>query len=130
MQPAATGAVVRATPTDGSSETIRPSFMRIDALGMACDIVLVGDHDQRPATGGELVEQREHLLGAVAVERAGGLVGEQQDWLGHDRAGDSDALLLAAGQLRGQVVQRDRPSPTRASAARRAGGRSAAGTPA
>ena len=37
------------------------------------------------------------------VEVAGGLVGEQHRRLGHQRAGDGDALLLAAGELGGPV---------------------------
>ena len=38
------------------------------------------------------------------VEVAGRLVGEEQRRLVHQRAGDGDALLLAAGELARQVV--------------------------
>ena len=52
----------------------------------------------------DALEQREHLLLARRVEVAGRLV-EQQHARPHDeRAGDRDALLLAAGELRRQVV--------------------------
>ena len=40
----------------------------------------------------------------VRVERAGRLVGEDQQRLGDQRARDRHALLLAAGELRGVVV--------------------------
>ena len=39
------------------------------------------------------------------VEVAGGLVAEQQIGVGDDGAGDGDALLLAAGELAGEVVE-------------------------
>src|SRR3546814_5700247 len=41
----------------------------------------------------------------LAVEVAGGLVADQQRRIGHDRAGDRHALLLAAGQLVGLVLR-------------------------
>ena len=61
----------------------------------------------------------------LAVEIAGRLVGEQHVGLGDDRAGDGDALLLAAGKLGRRMVPpvararpcRARPSPPRAAAA-------------
>ena len=40
----------------------------------------------------------------LAVEIAGRLVGEQHFGLGDDRAGDGDALLLAAGKLGRRMV--------------------------
>src|SRR3954453_22311375 len=67
---------------------------------------LVGDHDHRLA---ELVDgaaqQAEHLLGGVRVQVAGRLVGEQHGRPVHERAGDGDALLLAAGELGRPVRQ-------------------------
>src|SRR5262245_306592 len=67
---------------------------------------LVRDHDHRLA---ELVDgaaqQAEHLLGGVRVQIAGRLVGEQHGRPVHERAGDGDALLLAAGELRRPVRQ-------------------------
>ncbi len=54
----------------------------------------------------------------VRVEVAGRLVGQQQRRLGDQRAGDRDALLLAARQLVGMVLRRDRSRPTAASARR------------
>ena len=46
----------------------------------------------------------EHVGAGGGVEVAGRLVGEQHGRLGDERAGDRDALLLAAGELRRLVV--------------------------
>ena len=52
------------------------------------------------------------------VEIARGLVGQNQFRLIDQRPGDGDALLLAAGKLRGDVLKRSlRPTRHRASAA-------------
>jgi len=71
---------------------------------MRRDVVLVGDDEHRAAGGVELVEQGEHVCGAPGVQRAGGLVGEQQHRFADDRPGQGHALLLAAGELVRQVV--------------------------
>lgn len=47
----------------------------------------------------EAGEQPQHLPGALAVEAAGGFVGEQQAGGVDQGAGQGDALLFAAGQL-------------------------------
>ena len=46
----------------------------------------------------------QHVVGGVAVQVAGRLVGEQQGGLGDQRPGHRDALLLAAGELVGLVL--------------------------
>lgn len=46
------------------------------------------------------LEQGQHFGGGFRVERAGGFVGEQNLRISGQCAGDADALLLAAGQLR------------------------------
>ena len=46
----------------------------------------------------------EHLAARPGVEIAGGLVGQDHRGIGHQRAGDRDALLLAARELVGTVV--------------------------
>ncbi len=71
--------------------------MRVGALGGAG---VVGDHHDGLAV--LLVERRqqvEDLVAGLAVEVAGGLVGQQQRRVGDDGAGDADALLLAAREL-------------------------------
>ena len=79
-------------------------------LGVLGDLLLVGDHDERAARRVQVVEQVQHARGAGAVERAGGLVGQQQHRVRDDRARDRHALLLAARQLR-RVVARPGAEP-------------------
>ena len=52
----------------------------------------------------ELLEQVEDLVGALAVEIAGRLVGDDDLRVGDDGARDRHALLLAAGELARVVV--------------------------
>src|SRR5262245_48824323 len=47
----------------------------------------------------ETLEEIEDLVGALAVEVAGGLVAEEKRRIGDDRARDADALLLPAREL-------------------------------
>ena len=49
-------------------------------------------------------KQVQDLVGALAVEVAGGLVAQQEGRVGHDRARDRDALLLPARELTREVV--------------------------
>ena len=56
-----------------------------------------GDHDRR-AQLVEFLEQVEQAHGDAVVDVAGRFVGEQQARPADHRAGDGDALLLAAGQ--------------------------------
>ena len=67
---------------------------------------VVRDHDdgQVAARCSSAAQQIEDGLAAARVEVAGRLVGEQQHRIGHQRAGDGDALLLAARQLGGAPV--------------------------
>ena len=66
---------------------------------------VVGDHDDGLAVvGGELAQQVEDAGGGLAVEVTGRFVGDQQGGIRDQRAGDRDALFLAAGQLRRRVV--------------------------
>ena len=69
-----------------------------DALGAGGDVAVVGDQDHHVALAG-LVEQRHDFRAAVAVEGAGGFVGEDDMAAVHQRTGDRHPLLLAAGQL-------------------------------
>ena len=68
------------------------------------DVQFVGDHDDGHALVVELLEHAHDLDAGAAVEIAGRLVGEQQGGLVGERAGDGDALLLAAGKLVRLVV--------------------------
>ena len=52
----------------------------------------------------QLVHHRQHVGTGAGVEVTGGLVGQQQVGLGHQRPGHRHPLLLAPRQLGGQVV--------------------------
>ena len=54
-------------------------------------------------------------MGGLGVQRGGRLVGQQHRRLGGQRAGDADALLLAAGELRRDRQSARSASPTRSS---------------
>lgn len=75
-----------------------------DPVGVVCVAVIVGDH----ADGGALLIQfgeQIHDGGAITgVEIAGGFIGEEKPRLAGEGAGDGDALLLAAGELTGEVA--------------------------
>jgi hypothetical protein len=70
-----------------------------DAFGPGRDFAVVGDEDHHVALARQFVEQRHHLGAAVAVEGAGGFVGEDDVAAVHQRPGNRHPLLLAAGQL-------------------------------
>ena len=64
----------------------------------------MGDHDDGGATGVEFLEQAEYLLAVGTVEVARRLIGEDHVGARHDGARYGHALLLAAGQLMGEVL--------------------------
>ena len=67
---------------------------------------VVGHHHDRLAElAVQLVHEAQHLLAGRAVEIAGRLVGHHERRVGDQGAGDRDALLLAARQLVGIVIQ-------------------------
>ena len=59
----------------------------------------MGDHENRRAVVGLVSEQTHYDVGALLVEVAGRLVGDEQARLVHQRAGDGDAPHFTAGQL-------------------------------
>src|SRR6266568_4870173 len=66
---------------------------------------VVGDHEDRgPALRHQQREQLQDLVGALAVQVAGGLVAEQEGGIGRDGAGDGHPLLLPARELAREVV--------------------------
>ena len=69
-----------------------------DPAGAGGHLVAVGDHQDRLALAVQAPEQLEDLTAAVGVERAGGLVGQQQRGLVGQGPGDGQALALTAGQ--------------------------------
>jgi hypothetical protein len=65
--------------------------------------VVGGDQGGEAGIADEVQQHAEDLVGGMLVEVAGGLVGQQQLRLVGERAGDGDALLLAARELRRPV---------------------------
>ena len=76
-----------------------------DALGVAGDLFLVRDDDDRLPGGVQFLEERDDLVGRGRVEVARWLVGEQDAGLVDERPCDRDALALPARELVGPVVQ-------------------------
>ena len=77
-----------------------------DAVHLGGEAFVVGG-DQRGGAfvADEAEELGEDAVGGVLVEVAGGLVRQHQRGAVGERAGDGDALLLAAGQLRRAVLE-------------------------
>src|SRR4051812_8915940 len=67
-----------------------------DSIRDARDSLVVGDHQDRLAAGVQAAEELEDLEAAAGVERAGGLVREQQGRLVCESARDRQALALAS----------------------------------
>ena len=65
----------------------------------------MGHHYDRLASGRERREKIEHRVRRSRVEVAGRLVGDDQRRIVRERAGDRDALLLAAGHRAGQLIR-------------------------
>ena len=66
---------------------------------------IVRDHADRGAGLVQLLEQVHDGFAALRIEVARRLVGEQDERLAGDGAGDGDALLLAAGELARQMLR-------------------------
>ena len=77
-----------------------------DAVGVGGGDRVVGDHDDGLAeVVDDVAQEGEDLAAGPRVERAGRLVGEDDLGPRDERAGDRDALLLAARELGGPVAQ-------------------------
>ncbi len=74
-----------------------------DAAGVLRDVFGMGDQNNCAPFGVQLFEQSEDFIAALAVQGSCGLVGENHRRVVHQRAGDGDALLLAAGKFRGTM---------------------------
>ena len=87
-----------------SSRTTSPSARNRMRSAIGRGLRVVGDHDRRLAVAlDRCAQDLEHLGRRRRVEVAGGLVGEEHRRAREERAGDRDALLLAARELRGPV---------------------------
>src|SRR5438477_9575733 len=77
---------------------------RDDTGGVGGNVVLGRHHDDRLAAAVQVAEHLHQLGAGGRVEVPGGLIGEQDGGLVHERPGDRDPLALAARQLVGPVV--------------------------
>ena len=76
-----------------------------DPLGVAGGLGGVGDHEDGLALGVDLLEEGEEAVGGPAVQGPGGLVGQDDPGLGDEGPGHRHPLLLAAGDLVGELPQ-------------------------
>src|SRR6201996_5656501 len=67
--------------------------------------IVGGDQGGQPFGAGDRDQGVEHPTSGARIEIAGGLVGQKDARTVGQRAGDGDALLLAAGKLRRPVRQ-------------------------
>lgn len=63
------------------------------------------DDDGAPCFAAGALEQGQHLLAGLVVQRTGGLIAEQELWVLGQRPGNGNALLLAARKLGREVVE-------------------------
>ena len=69
------------------------------------DVIFMGDHDDGFALVVELAQEPHDLVARVRVEIAGRLVRQNDMRIVDQGTGDGHALLLAAGKLRGPVIE-------------------------
>lgn len=75
-------------------------------VGHGGDRVVVRDDDDRdPLVAIDVLKQLQDLLARGVIQGPRGLVAQEQLGLLRDGAGDRDPLLLAAGELTGEVVE-------------------------
>jgi hypothetical protein len=74
------------------------------AFGVAGDVEFVRDHDEGDALVVEPAEGIHDLDAGAGVEVAGRFVGQDEGRLHDEGTGDGDPLLLAAGELVGEVI--------------------------
>ena len=72
---------------------------------LAREAHLMRDDDHGHAVARERDHDVEHFLDHLRIERGGRLVEQHGDRIHGERAGDRDALLLAAGQLAGKFLR-------------------------
>src|SRR5438067_11778337 len=76
------------------------------AIGEPLEARIMGnDNDGAAARARELAQELHHRQRGLGIERRGRLVADEDRRIAAERARDRDALLLAAGKIRGQVVR-------------------------
>src|SRR5215469_2983605 len=97
--------LVMASPRDDRSGGLRLleqlALLEVQrAAGELRGLGIMGDHDDGLAVlAVEHLQESEDLVRGLAIEVPGRLIAHQQLRIGHQRARDRDALLLAAGEL-------------------------------
>jgi hypothetical protein len=81
-----------------------PVAHRDQAVGGGRDAGVVGDDEQRLSGRAQALEEPKHVEGGGAVEVASWFVGEDDERLVAERAGDRDPLPFAAGERRWQML--------------------------
>ena len=72
---------------------------------------IVGHHEDRSSVRGELAEEAHEHVGALGIQRRGGLVEEPRLGTERQRPGDGDSQLLAAGERAGVLGEELRLEP-------------------
>src|ERR1700694_2240282 len=98
---AATNSARRAAETSYGHHFEKRAFFEVQrSLGTIGRMRIVRHHDDGLAVlAVERLKQVENSVAGLAIEVAGGLVAQEQRRIGHNRARDADALLLAAREL-------------------------------
>ena len=65
------------------------------AMGVACDVMIVGDENNGIATSVQTFEEAQYLLASYGVEIARGLVCQKNGRIIYERPRDSNALALS-----------------------------------
>ena len=107
--------VVNRAPPEAGSEGDHSQIFAIthlyQAVALCGDAAIVGSHDKSDAFGaGEFEQQVKDLAAGALVERAGGLVGQQNSRLVHQGAAKGGALAFPSGQLLDALVEAMRQS--------------------
>jgi hypothetical protein len=74
--------------------------------GVGYAVVVRDYHHRLASAAGDLLQDANHLVTGSGVQVCGGLVGKQQRRIVDERSGDGSALLLTAGELLGQSMER------------------------
>ena len=82
-----------------------PILQPDDPLGLHRNGVVVGDEHHGVPLPVQLLQHPQHLAAGVAVQRAGGLVGQNDRRVTRQSTCNGDTLLLAAGKLVGLVLE-------------------------
>ncbi len=90
--------------SEAASDTIFPSWIRTMRLASFQSIFVVRDQDDRIPVPVQLLQEIQELMARLRIERARRLVRQDDRRAAGQRARDGYPLLLAAGELRGEMM--------------------------